>query len=155
MKIGIIVFSSTGHTLAVAEKMAQRLMKNGHFVQIEQIVISGGETSANKNMQLTYAPDAAQYDALVLGAPVWAFSLCPAMKMYLEQLPSLQEKRIFCFVTKSLPSKWTGGNKAIRVMKKICASKKGVVIGADMIPWKANGRDQLISDAAQKAAALF
>jgi NAD(P)H dehydrogenase (quinone) len=124
MKIGIIVHSQTGHTESVAIKIKDHLAKKGHLAVIEKI------TSENAGKINT-----AGYDALVFGAPVMAFSLSKDMTSFLTQLPMLQDKKIFCFVTKSLPFSWTGGTAAVNSMKKICLSRKGLVCGTGIINW--------------------
>jgi flavorubredoxin len=94
------------------------------------------------------------YDALVLGSPVHAFSLAPAMNAYLEQVDSLQDKKIACFVTKSLRFNWTGGNQAIGKMKKICESKGGKVVGTDIVVWN-KSKDRKIKELIAKFNVLF
>jgi len=91
---------------------------------------------------------------LVFGAPVHAFSLAPPMKIYLEQIGSLQDKKIACFVTKGLKFNWTGGNQAIGKMKKIIESKGGKVVGTDIVVWNKK-RDEKIAKLIQKFGVLF
>jgi len=94
------------------------------------------------------------YDALIFGAPVHAFSLAPAMKAYLEQITSLQNKKVACFVTKGLPFHRTGGKQAISQMKKISESKGGTVLGTGIVVWR-GGREKEIADLADKFSKLF
>jgi hypothetical protein len=51
------------------------------------------------------------------------------------QLPSLNGKKVACFVTKGLPFNWTGGNGAVSTMKKSCESRGGTVVGTGIIVW--------------------
>ncbi len=76
------------------------------------------------------------------------------MTAYLEQIPSLQDKKIACFVTKGLPFNWTGGNKAISKMKEICQSKGGTVVGTDIIIWRGN-TDEKIEELIRRFSVLF
>jgi flavodoxin len=41
MKIGIIVYSNTGHTLSVARQLEQALSAAGHKVELEQVLTEG------------------------------------------------------------------------------------------------------------------
>ena len=43
----------------------------------------GGDKPQSKDIQIENPPEVAGYDALIFGAPVHAFSLAPAMKVYL------------------------------------------------------------------------
>ncbi len=43
MKIGIIVYSQTGNTFSVAEKLKAKLTAAGHNVNIERLTTVGGE----------------------------------------------------------------------------------------------------------------
>jgi NAD(P)H dehydrogenase (quinone) len=76
------------------------------------------------------------------------------MKAYLEQFPSLQDKKLACFVTKGTPFKWTGGTRAIGQMKKICQSKGGIVYGTGIVVWRKN-REKEIADQVKKFSGLF
>ncbi|MBN1935296.1 MAG: flavodoxin family protein, partial [Anaerolineae bacterium] len=106
MKIGIIVYSQTGNTYSVAQKLETRLAAAGHSVTLERITIIG-EASPGTPVQFQTRPDVGPYDALVFGAPVQAFSLVTVMRSYLGQIASLQGKQVACFVTKQLPFYWT------------------------------------------------
>jgi hypothetical protein len=85
---------------------------------------------------------------------VQAFALSKVMQMYLEQIPSLQDKKIALFVTKGLPFNWTGGSRAIGQMKKICQAKGGIVYGTEIVVWSKN-RDKKIAELVQKFSGLF
>ncbi|AXV40298.1 flavodoxin domain-containing protein [Methanobacterium sp. BAmetb5] len=154
MKIGIVVYSETGHTYSVAEKLQEKLQANGHLVDIERVTTGGDVNPGSKNVTFQNQPDVQSYDALVFGSPVHAFNLAPAMAAYLEQIQSLQDKKIACFVTKGLPFNWTGGNKAISKMKKICQSKGGTVVGTDIIIWRDNV-DEKIEELIRRFSVLF
>jgi len=144
MKVGIIVYSKTGNTYSVAEKLQEALENAGHSANIERIeVIDEKQTDINK-IQIQRNPNLEKYDAIVFGAPVNAFSLCPAMNAYMSQIYSLGDKKIACFVTKGLPFASTGGNQAIGQMKKICESKGGDICGSGIIVWNKDKEKQII-----------
>ena len=88
MNIGIIVYSQTGNTLSVAERLKEALSSKGHTSSIERVEI----VAESLHPKLKAAPDTVPYDALVLASPVHAFTLAPAMKAYLAQLPELSGK---------------------------------------------------------------
>ena len=124
MKTGIIVYSQTGNTLSVAEKLKEKLAAAGHSAEIEQVTVAGGRKSGDRAFQLETRPDVAQYDALIFGSAVEAFSLSPVLKSYLAGVDSLQGKQVACLVTQSFPYPWMGGNRAIRQMRRLCKPKE-------------------------------
>lgn len=136
MKIGIIVHSQTNNTYSVAEKLQKKLQEAGNEVNIEKVNMVGGNKPQSKDIQIENPPDVTGYDGLVFGSPVHAFSLAPAMKIYLEQISSLQDKKVALYVTKGLPLKFTGGTRAIGQMRKICESKGANIVGTEIVIWR-------------------
>ncbi len=154
MKIGIIVYSQTEHTYSVAEKLQEKLLATGHSVNVERITPAGEVHPGSKDITFQNQPDIQEYDALIFGSPVHAFNLAPAMKAYLEQIPSLQDKKVACYVTKGLPFHRTGGNQAISQMKKLCQSKGGAVMGTGIVVWR-GGRAKEINELVEQFGLLF
>jgi NAD(P)H dehydrogenase (quinone) len=154
MKIGIIVYSQTGNTYLVAQHLKERLEASKHTAVIERVTVDSA-LSRGKNVKFTQIPAVEEYDALVFGSPVHAFSLAQPMAAYLKQLPSLQKKKAACFVTKQLPFSWTGGNRALSAMKKICASKGAKVSGSGIVVCSGAQREQNVKRCVEKLAALF
>ncbi|MFA9380701.1 MAG: flavodoxin family protein, partial [Acetanaerobacterium sp.] len=111
MTIGIIVYSQTGNTFSVAQKLALRLSDAGHTASIIAVE-TAGEVPPAQRPTLKEIPDVSGYDAVVFGSPVHAFSLSPAMTVCMEQIASLSGKRTGLFVTQQLPFAWMGGNRA-------------------------------------------
>lgn len=154
MKIGIIIHSYTGHTYSVAEKLQEKFLAAGNEVSIEQVKLVDDEEMDVKKIQIETFPDLNAYDVLIFGASVRAFSLSPAMTAYMTQIPSIQDKKIACFVTKGLPFHRTGGNQAISQMKKICESRGGTVMGTGIVIWRGNIEKE-IDELIEKFSALF
>ncbi len=101
-----------------ALKLKEKLLEIGHEVNLERLKLVGETSPRAKNVQLESLPDIQEYEGLVFGSPVHAFSVAPAMTSYLEQISNLKNKKIAGFVTKSLPFNWTGGTQAINKIKK-------------------------------------
>ena len=142
MKIGIIVYSHTGNTLQAAQQLLEAMKSKGQDAELIQIKIGNQKLEMNpKRIQLNYCPAVAGFDHLVFAAPVWAFSMCPVMKTYLDCLPSLSGKKIDCFVTHALPLHWMGGTRAPRQMQALCRQKGGEVAASAAVSWAA-GRHQ-------------
>lgn len=154
MKIGIIVYSQTGNTYSVAEKLKAKLASAGHSVNLERITpVSGAKDG--KNIQFGKLPDLTPYDGLVFAAPVQAFSLAPVMAAYMKQLPPLNGKKIACFVTKGLPFTWTGGSGAIGKMKHACESVGGTVGATGFVVWRKANLEKNIADVVEAIGKSF
>lgn len=143
MKVGIIVYSHTGNTLSVAEKLQERIAAAGHAVQLEQIKEMDESTRATE-VELKNAPDTGPYDMLIFASPVWAFSLPPVVKLYLGQIPTLTGRKVGCFVTQAFPFPWLGGKRTIRQMASACEAVGGNVCHTGVVNWT-RGREASIA----------
>jgi len=154
MNIGIVVYSETDHTYSVAQKLQDKLSVEGHEVNLERVVpavkVDPGDLKVNFKSQ----PDTDPYEGLIFGAPVHAFNLAPAMNAYLNQIPSLKDKKIACFVTKGLPFDSTGGNQAIKQMKRVCRDRGGIVMGTSIVTWSVS-RKKKINNLLSQFGAMF
>lgn len=151
MKIGIIVYSHTGNTFSVAQRLQEKLTGAGHTVEIEKVtVVNDNEMDAGK-IQLKNIPDISAYDALIFGSPVRGFSLSAAMTAYLSQIANMQDKNILGYVTQFFPFPIMGGNRAIEQMKKICESKSVKISKTGIVNWSNLRREKMISDIVEKA----
>lgn len=153
MKIGIIYYSQSGHTRSVAEQLESSFWKNGCEAEIHEIKIAGepaDKTAPNPTPELTHIPEIDGFDVLIFGSPVQAFSLAAPMNVYLKQLPSLEGKKIACFLTQHLKHAWMGGNRAISQMKKACAAKNGEVALTGIVHWSSPKREEQIKELVDK-----
>ncbi len=156
MKIGIVVHSQTGHNMVVAEALKAKLAAAGHSANIERINPVDPKQTDVKKIQIEKLPDLSAYDALVLAAPVQAFSLSNVMKAYLPHLPALNGKKVAIFVTKGLPFNWTGGNSSVSAIRTAVESKGGTVVGSELMAWGGDaGRDKKIADLVDRLSKLF
>ena len=154
MQIGIIVYSKTGNTLSVVEKLEKTLTEAGHDAVIQRVTVNNDEEGASGQLRLTANPDISVYDAVVFAAPVHAFSLAPAMKLYLEQLEDLSGKKVYGFVTQHFKKPWMGGNRAIRKLKTLC-QKKGADLGiTGIVNWSNKEREKQIEEIISKLSAI-
>jgi len=145
VKIGLIVYSQTGNTLQVANRLLAALQEAGHDAALAQITAQTSGEGPSAQVQLTGAPDPAAYDLIYFAAPVQAFSLCAVMKTYLAQVSAgLEGKRIACFATQQLPKAWMGGNRAIRQMRAAVERLGGTVAHTGIIHWGRADREQQI-----------
>lgn len=155
MKVGIIVYSQTGNTYSVAQKLKDKLLMSGHSVILDRLTIQNEKETDVKNIKLNSIPDISKYDILLIGCPVHGFSMAPAMAAYFTKVSSLKNKKIACFVTQLFPFPWMGGNQTIKQMKKICESKGAVVCGTGIVNWKNKRRENMINDVVENISKLF
>ena len=153
MNIGLLIYSYTGNTLSVAEKVRDQLLANGHTATIERIHASNEDPKkiqTEKASHLTAYPDPASYDAVILAAPVNGFSLAKVMQMYLEQRPGLSGKSVRIFVTHHFPRAWLGGSQAIRQFKDRCEANGAKVECTGIIDWTNKKRAQEIAELVER-----
>ena len=80
-----MVHSKTGNTLSVAEKLKTKLAAKGHSVTIERVSPTDEEEIMLNDVRLKNSPNIDAYDGIVFAGSVRAFSLSPAMAVYLKQ----------------------------------------------------------------------
>lgn len=145
MNVAILVYSHTGNTLSVANRIKTEIASQGITADLLQIRADNEDPNA-RDFNLTVSPDIRDYQKLIFATPVRAFQISPIMKRYLESLPSLQGKKIACFVTHHFPFAFLGGNQTINAMKKIIAQKGGKVFQQGVIDWSNKKRETQIQD---------
>lgn len=141
MHIGMIVYSKTGNTLFVAEKIKEQLEKGGNTVELVSLKPKGEIKPDAKSVEFDHLPDVNSFDALIFGGPVHAFSLAMPMKSCFDQIGQLSGKKVAVFATQHL-FKWMGGNRSVGQLKSLAQAKGGQVQGTGLIQWKKEDRRQ-------------
>ena len=154
MGIGIIVYSKTGNTLSVAEKLEKVLTEAGHDAVIQRVKVNTDEEGSSGKLSLTANPDVSNYEILVFASPVHAFSLAPAMKLYLDQVGDLSGKKVFGFVTQHFKKSWLGGNHAIRQLKSLCQKKGADLRVTGIVNWSNREREKQIEELIRNLSAI-
>lgn len=144
MNIGIIIYSHSGHTLSVGEKIKEALLAQGHLVRLEKICAENEDPQSKDRIRLTVIPDITPYDAVIFGAPVQGAQLSPIMREYLAVLPALQGRKAACFVTQQFKIKWMGSTRAVKQITR-AAEQKGISITASgIVQWSSDAREEQI-----------
>lgn len=154
MNISIIVYSLSGHTLTVAENLKEKLSAAGHTVALERVETVGPPKPQFENAELKTKPPVDAYDALVFACPVRGGAVPPPMKRYLEQIPSLRDKQVACFVTHFFQREW-GANQVLAALQTICESKGATVRGVGDVRWFSLHRKQQIAQVVEDLSRLF
>ncbi|MBN1892452.1 MAG: flavodoxin family protein [Clostridiales bacterium] len=142
MNIGIIVYSQTGNTLSVAERVEKVLKEAGHTARVEKIEVEGEGYA----VKVKSAPDVAPYDAVIFASPVHGFSISPPMKAYLSAISDLSGKKVYCFVTQQLKKDWMGGNRSIKQIRAACRKKGADIISSGIVHWSSEEREKQIDN---------
>ena len=154
MNIGIIIHSHSGNTLAVGEKILNTLKTADHAAEVKRVVAENENPSPLGPVVLKENPDTDPYDAVIFGAPVWAFSLSPVMQTYLKQVKGIQGVQASIFVTQFFPFPWMGGHRAIRQMKALCERAGFRVVKTGIVNWSRKNRGMRIDQVLQQMSAL-
>jgi len=132
MKTGLIIYSYTGKTLAIAQRLQAQLIKEEQSVSL--ISLKAKDENPNTlTVELLDLPDLSDYDQVIFGSPVRGFQVSPIMKAYLEKTGSLAQKKIACFVTHAFPYAWMGGKSALKMMNDLILKKNGNVSSTAVI----------------------
>lgn len=125
MKTAIIYYSMSGNTEFAANEIAKRCAceliklipeKTYHDKGLMKFIWGGksavmGEAPKLKN----YSFNAADYDTIILGTPVWASSITPPLRTFIkENIETLKQKKIFIYFCFS----GGGADKALDKFKK-------------------------------------
>ncbi len=155
MKIGMIVYSQTGNTLAVAERLQQQLSAQGHDASLQRLQVVAGSSKQARDVRIAELPDLNGYQALVLCSPVQGFSLAPAMKIYLAQVQLSSGLPVALLMTQHFPYPWMGGKQAIGQFQQACRQQGAAIKGEMIVNWSNSRREQQIRDGISKLASLF
>jgi multimeric flavodoxin WrbA len=154
MNIGVIVYSLTDHTLTVARRLKEKLSATGHTVTLERIETVGPAKPQFENADLKTKPAIDAYDALVFACPVRGGAVPPPMKRYLEQIPSLHDKKVACLVTHFFRREW-GANQVLAAMREICESKGATICGVGDVQWFSLDRKRQIAQVVEDLGKFF
>ena len=155
MYIGIVIYSETGHTLAVAKKLKETLAASGHKVTLERVEAVGPVSPAATHVTLKTRPETEPYDVLVFGTGVRGGQPAPPMASYLEQLPSLQGKQVACLATGFFPVAGWGRDQTLARMKEVCEAKGAIVCGSGSVGWFSLSRRRQIVEVVEALSGSF
>lgn len=122
MKILVVYYSRTGLTKNIAMMISDRLKADLDEV-IDQKDRSGaiGYMTAGKDAMkkelttITYTRDSRDYDMILIGGPVWAWTMSPAIRTYLDKnSDALKIKKVAFFATQGN----NGAEKKFKAMEE-------------------------------------
>jgi flavorubredoxin len=155
MNIGIIIHSKTGFTLGFGNRIASKLRERGHTVEMIELKTDGPVEPRAANVVITNMPDGRQFDAVLVGAPVWAFAASPVIIACIKALQGLSGKKVLPFVTMGAPFSFMGGTQAMAQIRSALTSAGAIVLPGTIIPRLFRNAVQLMDTAAAAIPTLF
>ncbi len=154
MKIGLIIYSYTGNTLSVAEKIQTALIQKGHDAVLERITATNENPNSQQAIQLLNTPSTQAYDRVIFACPVNGFQVAAVAREYLKNVPMLSGMPIDLFVTHFFPFAFLGGNQTLKQLSAFWTQKGGKVEKTGVINWSSQRRIRDIEKLADKFSEL-
>ena len=100
----VVYYSRTGNNRTIAESIANKLSAD-----IDEIVdkknrqgrlnwlLAGKDSRSGKLTEIEYQKNPQDYDTIIIGAPIWAWSPIPPLRTYLQEV-DLSGKRVAFFI---------------------------------------------------------
>ena len=136
MRTAVVYYSFTGNTHRIAQVLIGVLKSKGEEVIPVRIRPLKEEANFLKQCRDSFLGkkpelyrtllDLGDYGRIVLGSPVWAFNVAPALNAYLDKCSSLEGKEAICFVTYG---SGLGKKRTLEILKKGLEAKGAKVVG--------------------------
>lgn len=159
MKIGILVHSKTGNTKRFAELISIKLTAKGHVVELTELVADGKVDNVTArqplNFNITNLPNINDYDTVMVGGPVWAFSPSPVAYKAVQQLKNLTGKSFMAFMTMGFPLTGMGGKGSLRMLNREASKIGAKIITGVVIPHMFHNFNTEMEKAADKIVQML
>jgi len=128
MKKLVVYYSKTGITKKVAENISFWLKANREEILDEKEwrgaigYLKAGRDAAEKKLTKISEPewDPADFNMVIIGTPVWAWTMTPAIRTYIEKYKDvLKEKELGFFCTMAR----NGDKRAFKAMEELIGRK--------------------------------
>lgn len=155
MNVHILVHSMTGKTRTFADLIGEKLQAAGHSVQLTLLetkeTIKSGTVRQPMQITFTNLPDLKDADAVLFGAPVWAFGPSPIIHHAMQKLgPQLKDKKVLPFFTMGFPFAWMGGTGSVNWMRRQAGTFGAKVLPGAVVTGMRKGFDQRMQAAAEQ-----
>jgi len=136
MRLALVYYSFSGKTQRAVEYLQQELISKNQEVVVIEIKPQVEERNFFKQCLAAYFKKKiefqstlnyylSEFDYVIFASAVWAFTITPALRSYLEKAEGLQDKKAGCFLTYG---SGTGARKALRELEGILESKGANVV---------------------------
>ena len=140
MKVGLIVYSETGHTLSVANELKAALVQKRHDVVLDMITVKNVKTDKS----LVNLPLLEGYDVIIFATPVQGFSLPLPVLEYLKRSKLPKKQRIGVLMTQYFKFAWLGGNHTMKQLLGAVAYANPDLYGYGDVHWSCKRRSEQI-----------
>ena len=130
MKIALVYYSFSGNTHNAVPFLQRALEEKAHQTQTIRLKPSKEESSFFKQGRDAFLKKEAalsgceynlgQYDFIVFATPVWAFTITPALRSYLNKVEGLKSKKVGFVLTFGSGA---GANKAKKELERMLKGK--------------------------------
>lgn len=130
MKTLVVYYSRTGITEKVAKTISKSL--NGDIEKIIDLknrkgvigyLIGGGDAATKRLTEIKEAEkDPSLYDIVLIGTPVWVFTMAPAIRTYLTKNKD-RFKKVAFFCTEG----GAGSKRMFKEMENVCGKKPAAI----------------------------
>jgi hypothetical protein len=135
MKIGVFVHSKTGNTARLALAVTHALREKGHDVAVELLRPIGKVNPGSRHVEFRNLPDAADFEMVLIGGPIWAFSASPVVTSAIKQIPGLKGKRALYFLTSFLPPPISGCKRAHDLVSRLLKDAGSAQLEGCSLSW--------------------
>jgi len=136
MNIGIFIHSQSGHCSALGMAITQKLRSQGNEVDIQLIQPIGRVHPRMKHVELREeVPNLSNYDVLVWGGPIWAFTASPVICSFIKDIPTLKGKKALCFTTSGFPEPLSGAKGAHKKLSGLLEELGATVLEGEAMFW--------------------
>lgn len=155
-KILVVYYSRTGTTKTVGTAIAEQLAADAEEIEDKKKrggilgFFGGGKDSFRKHLttigNAVHSPS--DYDVVVIGTPVWAASIAPAVRTYISQCEGRLPKVAFFLTTGG-----SGIDRTFRHMAALCGKEPVAVLGLRAREVKKGDPAELVRAFAEKVLA--
>ncbi|MDD5618505.1 MAG: NAD(P)H-dependent oxidoreductase [Candidatus Omnitrophota bacterium] len=146
MKVAIISYSFSGNTkracLFLMKKIKEKNIDASVFdlkpAKEEKAFLMQCKSAFYKHKVKIQSPlfDLSTYDFAIFASPVWAFTFAPALRVYIESIKDLTDKKCGCFLTYG---SGLGKNKALTELEGLLKGKGARILFSKNIPGAKTG----------------
>lgn len=143
MKLGIIVYSESGHTLSVVNKIEESLIQN--HVEVKKMILNF--TVEKGTRMLVQPPKLESCEAYIIASPIQGFQLAKPMSDYLVQNPLPKDAKIGILLTEYFKVMFLGGNYSLKQAKATIDVSSHKLVVEKVIHWSSKKREEQIKEA--------
>jgi menaquinone-dependent protoporphyrinogen IX oxidase len=161
MKILVVYYSRTGMTKKIATLISTKLRTD--TIDVDEIIdqkdrsgpigyMTGGKDAMKGELtKIAYVKDPKDYDLIIIGGPVWAWTMCPAVRTYIDRnRDALRVKKVAFFATQGN----TGSDKKFLAMEEMLRMKPVATLSVDGKDFRSEVHIQKVDDFAVRISVI-